>query len=326
MLTSIFQRQFQNGKVIALNLKPRRAAWGGGNQFAAQLKNSLEEHGYVVRHDLNGPTDLIFLGEPRRLGLVTFGVEEIEEFRRKNPRVKVMHRVNECDQRKGTSDMDPILERANQCADYTVFNSEWLARYHAKWHPAKKPQCVIYNGADTRIYHPLGGARWDGKEPLRVVTHHWSDNELKGFDAYEQLDSLIANGELPGFEFHVIGRWPSRIKWRVAKTFGPCHGVELASKIRACHLYLTASRWEPCGNHQVEGVQCGLPLIYHLDSGGTVEAGERYGVPFRDDLAGSLRQARDEYTTLRRKVFDSMPSGSLMCMEYLRLIQRLLAE
>ncbi len=326
MFARFFQRQPRHGKVVALNLKPQRASWGGGNQFAAQITTYLEEHGYTVRHDLNGPVDLILLGEPRKLRLVTFGVEEIEAYRRKNPRVKVLHRVNECDQRKGTADMDPILERANQCADYTVFISAWLRDYHAKWHSPSKPQSVIYNGADSRIYHPLGAARWNENEPLRVVTHHWSDNMLKGFDAYEQLDTLIAEEALPGFELHVIGRWPERIQWRAAQTFGACHGVELADRLRSCHLYLTASRWEPCGMHHIEGAQCGLPLVYHLDGGGIVEAGERYGTPFREDLAVAMCKARDEYRTLRRRVFDNMPSGDLMCLEYLRVIQRLLAE
>ena len=34
--------------------------------------------------------------------------------------------------------------------------------------------------------------------PLRIVTHHWSNNPLKGFDVYEQEDDLLAAGELPG--------------------------------------------------------------------------------------------------------------------------------
>lgn len=326
MLARLFPRRHGHGRVVALNLRPKRTAWGGGNQFAAQITRSLLQHGYTVRHDLRGPADLILLCEPRKLRLVTFGVEEIEAFRRRHPHVKVLHRINECDQRKGTVDMDPILERANQCADRTVFISDWLRAYHAKWYDSAKPQSVIYNGADPRVFHPLGAARFAEDTPFRVVTHHWSDNALKGFDAYEELDQLIADGALPGFEFHVIGRWPASIQWRAAKTFGACHGAALAARLRACHLYLTASRWEPCGMHHVEGVQCGLPLVYHLDGGGIVEAGERYGAPFRGDLAAALRLARDDYATLRRRVFDAMPSGDLMCIEYLRVIQRMLAE
>ena len=78
--------------------------------------------------------------------------------------------------------------------------------------------------------------------------------------------------------------------------------------------------------HHIEGAQCGLPLIYHEDSGGSVEIGQRFGVPFRDDLTTAVLRLRDEYTTLRERIFDFMPSGSLMCMEYLRIIQRLLTE
>ena len=65
--------------------------------------------------------------------------------------------------------------------------------------------------------HPLGAfdvlANGVGPEAMRIVTHHWSDNPLKGFDVYEQVDQLIADGKLPGFELWIIGRWPARIRW-----------------------------------------------------------------------------------------------------------------
>ncbi len=131
--------------------------------------------------------------------------------------------------------------------------------------------------------------------PIRIVTHHWSDNLLKGFDVYEQLDSLIADGELKGFELVVIGRWPARIKWRAAQTMPPMNGEKLATELRKCHLYLTASRWEPCGMHHVEGAQCGLPLLYHADGGGINEAGRCYGLEFRDNLAEQLLEMKSRF-------------------------------
>ena len=158
------------------------------------------------------------------------------------------------------------------------------------------------------------------------MTHHWSDNPLKGFDVYEEIDSLIAGGELPGFELRVIGRWPESLKWKAAMTFPPSSGKKLAAQLRECHMYVTGSRWEPCGMHHVEGVQCGLPLVYHEDGGGIVEAGLRYGLGFKSDVKAALLAARQDYDLLRGKVLDLMPDGELMCWEYERAIRQMIMQ
>ena len=156
------------------------------------------------------------------------------------------------------------------------------------------------------------------------MTHHWSDNMLKGFDVYEQLDSDIAEGRLSDVELWIVGRWPKTIHWRAARTFPPSSGDTLASLLRKCHAYVTASRWEPCGMHHVEGAQCGLPMIYHEDGGGIVEAGQRYGIGFRDDVCGAVELMRDEYATHRARLFANMPSGQKMCMAFADLVQDLI--
>ena len=104
----------------------------------------------------------------------------------------------------------------------------------------------------------------------------------------------------------MIGRWPAAIEWRAARTFPPTTGTELADLLRQCHLYVTASRWEPGGMHHVEGAQCGLPVLYHEDGGGIVEAASRYGIGFRDDVAGAIGAARERYPELRRRVLDRL--------------------
>jgi glycosyltransferase involved in cell wall biosynthesis len=313
---------------VAISMKPVSGPWGGSSPFVWQLKSFLEGRGYAVRFDFKRDTDLILLIDPREdLQGKAFGPLEIAEYKRRNPRVRVLHRVNECDQRKNSNFMDELLRGANQLADHTVFIAEWLRDYFfAKWFERTRPHTVIYNGASVRDFHPVGAAQWDGKEPMRVVTHHWSDNPLKGFDVYEEVDRLLAAGELPGFEQWVIGRWPKTITWKASKTFPPAHGTKLGAQLRECHLYLTATRWEPCGMHHVEGAQCGLPLVYHLDGGGVVEAGERYGLGFRENVKAALIEARDRYAELRAKVLAVPPSGDRMCLEYGELIQRLLVD
>ena len=139
----------------------------------------------------------------------TFGADEVEALKKKHPQIPCLHRINDNDIRKETSEMDLLLERSNRVADHTVFVSEWLRDYHAsKWFDLSKPHSVIVPGADPRFFHPVGGDRFDGKTPLRLVTHHWSDNWNKGFDVYEQIDELISRKLREKVEFWSIGRWP----------------------------------------------------------------------------------------------------------------------
>jgi hypothetical protein len=78
--------------------------------------------------------------------------------------------------------------------------------------------------------------------------------------------------------------------------------------------------------HHVEGAQCGLPLIYHIDGGGIVEAGRKYGVGFKDDLAGAIGEMRDNWSRFRTDVFNQLPSGDTMCIECSKVVQMLLSD
>ncbi|HMP77517.1 MAG TPA: hypothetical protein PKE12_14565 [Kiritimatiellia bacterium] len=310
---------------VALNMKPVRGPWGGSSPFVEQLELALRDCGFHVQYDLGGAVDAIVLIDPREAKNKPFGPTDIAAYRKRHPDVRVLHRVNECDQRKGTDFMDRMLREANAGADFTVFISDWLRDYHAaRWFDSARPHTVIYNGADDRVFYPA--RRPPPADPFIVVTHHWSNHPLKGFDVYQQVDAALAEGRLPGFEFRVIGRWPDGMTWRAAKTHPPAHGVALANQLRACHAYLTASRWEPCGMHHVEGAQCGLPLAAHREGGGIVEAAERHGLVFDSDPVAALLDLRSRYAALRRTVLAERPSGAAMARAYVRAVERMLEQ
>ncbi|HZR91590.1 MAG TPA: hypothetical protein VFA44_04190 [Gaiellaceae bacterium] len=308
---------------VAFNMRPVEHPWGGGNWWLAQIVRHLEASGYEVRFDLDAAVDCVVLADPRVGGTVTFGAEAIAEHKRRHPNARCVHRVNECDLRKRTSEIDALLAEANRVADHTVFISEWLRDYHAeRWFDRSRPHTVIVNGADPAVFHPVGSRSPAPGEPLRLVTHHWSDNPLKGFDVYRQVDGLIASGELADVELWVIGRWPRACEWRAARTFPPLTGAELARLLRSCHAYLTASRFEPGGMHHVEGAQCGLPVLYHEDGGGIVELASRYGIGYRDDVAAAIAELRSRYGELRARVLELAPAGDEMCARYRAVLQR----
>lgn len=310
---------------IAMNLRPVYSSWGGGNQWLTQTARSLRASGYRVRFDLRGEVDGILLTHFGLTGRTSCSLDELKRYLGERPRVRVIHRVNDNDVRKSTGEMDQRLAEYDALAHHTVFISAWLRDYHAeRWFDRAKPHSVIINGADAAVFHPIGSAAWKPGEPLRLVTHHWSSNWLKGFKVYEEVDRMIAAGELPGVELWVIGRWPEEIRWRAAKLLPPANGEALATLLRQCHAYLTASLWEPGGMHFIEGAQCGLPVLFHEDGGGICEVAGRFGIGFRDDVAGAVRSLHERYAGLRAAVLADPPSGDEMGLRYRQLVQRVL--
>ncbi|MEI6070432.1 MAG: hypothetical protein WCS31_01455 [Verrucomicrobiae bacterium] len=320
---------FQNSPVatVAINLRPRAGSWGGANQWAAQVVRCFEYHHWKVRFDLRQVPDIVLMTHTGLSLHTTFGADDVARMKEKAPGVPCLHRINDNDIRKETSEMDAALACANRVADHTVFVSSWLRDHHAaKWFDPARRHSVIVPGADPRFFHPVGGRKRKPGEPCRLVTHHWSDNWNKGFDVYRDIDALAA-GPLKGtVDLRVIGRWPKEIVWQSARTFAPTSGGRLAGLLRDCDAYVSASRFEPGAMHVAEGLQCGLPLLYHKDSGGTVGQGLLYGMEIGDDLEATLREFAGRLPGLRKRLLASPPSGAAMANSYLQLAQSLIVD
>ncbi len=315
---------------IAVSTRAIFGPWGGGNQWLLQFARYMGFCGYEVTSDLRGEVDCIIIQHNGLTGAMSFRDSDIAAYKKAHPSVRVVHRINDNDVRKGTGEMDALMARYNALADHTVFISEWLRDHHAaKWFDVTRPHSCILNGADPAVFHPVGSRTWKSGEPFRLVTHHWADNPMKGFAEYAALDGLIADGTLPNVELWIIGRWPADIVWKKARTFAPCAGPALAGLLRECHGYLTASRWEPGGMHFIEGLQCGLPIAFHEDGGGIPELARKYGVGFRDNIASAIHSLMAAYAGkdgFREKVLAHPPSGDAMCIAYREIVQRVLAE
>ena len=311
---------------VSINFRPVNQSYGGMNVFVKQISRWLVDRGYRVVYELTPGVDIVLVVHPWLTHTDPYGFDEVKAFKLKNPSVRVLLRVNECDKRKNTNHMDQWLAQWESISDHTYFISQWLCDHHAlSWFDKNRPHSCIYNGADPRIFHPIGSRYYDGSGPLRIVTHHWSDNPMKGYADYEKLDSMIFNGDIKDVEFLVIGRWPETIDWKATTTHGSAYGVELADLLRGCHIYLTGSHWEPCGMHHVEGIQCGLPVIYHDKGGGIVERAQSYGIVYAEDLVSSIEEMRNNYQAYREKVLcDPPPSGDEMCLRTVDIVQQLL--
>lgn len=292
---------------VAINHRVQEGPWGGGNRFVANLTAALETRGDVVTSKLHGPgTDIVLMIDPRwRNPAVTFGPGAmLRHVTWHDPETIVLHRINECDERKGTRGMNQRLRRANYVADHTVFVAEWMRRDISVWDDKNDTNSsVILNGADPNTFHARGHTPWSGEGPLKLVTHHWGGNWMKGFDTYQRIDELLATPEWRDrIAFTYIGNLPSGFTFKNANYLPPRDGDALADALRDQHAYVTGSINEPGSNHQNEGALCGLPVLF-LESGALPEYCTGYGISFTPTTFDSaLEQMLRDYPIYAEKI------------------------
>lgn len=313
---------------IAINTRPHAGPWGGGNRFVVAINEALAAGGHEAVTTLDSDVDAVVIVDPRaRNPLVTFTAGAVlRHLAFRNPRTVVVHRINECDERKGTSHMNRRLRLANYAADHTVFIARWL-RDLGVWR-RETTESVIHNGADRRVFNPDGFEPWSGTGPLRLVTHHWGAHELKGFDVYRRLDALVADPRWIGrIEFTYVGNLPASAGLRNTRVVAPLDGDALASELRRHHGYITASLNEPGGMHHVEGSLCGLPLLYRR-SGALPEYCGPFGIEFEGahDVEAALERYVSSYNALVGRMSSYPYDAELTCRRWIELLSGLVAR
>lgn len=314
---------------IAIGMKIKDGPFGGGNQFGKTLSAYLTSKGHQVFFDLKqSDLDIILLTDPRPyLQSVAFGPTEVMRYTNKvNPKSLLIQRINECDERKGTKTLNKQLALTNSIVDHTIYIASWLEDLFKKQGLTfTKNFSIIKNGADPSIFIFEEKRLAPGKK-IKLVTHHWAANWMKGWDIYSLLDQLLGTEEYGSkFEFHFIGNAPKDIKLQHTICHPPCCDHELAALLKTCDIYLTASINEPAGMHHIEGALCGLPILYR-NSGGLPEYCNGYGVSFSDknDFALALDKLVSSYDDYAKKMAYYDNTSEKMCYEYLCLFKHLL--
>ena len=311
---------------IAIGYKIRNTPWGGGNQFATSLFKAAKDKGFKIVFDLKDKNiDVILLTDPRSYNSgIEFGsIEIINYLLFKNKNAIVVHRINECDERKNTNYMNKFLRWSNYCADHTVFISSWLKNLNI--YQKGKESTVILNGADQEIFRPSQISSWDQNCPLKIVTHHWSPNFMKGFDVYRDIDNLLTTSEWESkIDFTYIGNLPKGFAFKKAKHLMPMQGAKLGLELSKHHVYLSASLNEPAGMHHIEGALCGLPLIYR-ESGALPEYCGGFGTSFKgSNYLIAIEDMMKNYSFYKGKVLEYPNNSIKMNNQYFQLFEKLL--
>ena len=315
---------------ISIGSKIVEGPWGGGNLFVKNLSQYLIGNGHKVIYDLSEPDiDLILLTDPRSRKESSSSFNHIEINRYKehvNRNVKVIQRINECDERKDTENINEFYLEASNSADHVVFVSSWLENIYLNLGMEMKKTSVILSGSNTDIFNPINADFLKKGMPVRLLTHHWSSHKNKGFEIYKLIDDLIETKKWKDkLEFTYIGNVSPDYKFNNSNILKPLAGEELASEIRKHHIYITASINEPSGNHHIEAAQCGLPILY-IDSGGIPEYCEGFGISFNDDFEKKLEIIISEYDKHKNNMKNYPFNSEKMCEEYFELFTKLLVR
>ncbi len=311
---------------VSINSQFLEGPYGGGMQFANFMKKFLVAEGIEVTNKLEDDTNIILHVNPfPDLTPNASAYSYLDAYRHKErmPKTIIIERVNECDERKGTNYMNKLLVKAAEKSDFVVFIASWLRPILLKAGlDEHKPWKVILNGGDAKIFNADGKKFWDGKERLKIVTHHWSNNPNKGHEIYKELDKMAGDE----FEFTYIGRTPSGLEYKKARVIPPLSGLELAEELKKHHVYITASLNEPAGMHHIEGALCGLPILY-INSGALPEYCQDYGLEFnKENLNEKIMEMREKYPEFKDKIMSYPHTAEKMAEEYLNLFKELYAK
>jgi len=267
---------------ILINRKPVDGPWGGGNLLIRAMYEILPELGHQIVDAFCSDIDVIFMHDPRP-GNTGISINEILSYKSMKKDTKIIHRVNECDARKGTSDIDLLLRQCSEYTDTTIFVSDWIKEYHTDKGWNCNNSSVIYNGVNTDHFKESEKIN-NGK--INIVTHHWSDNVMKGFDVYDGLDRFVKENR--EFTFTYIGR--HRDTFKNTKTIKPLFGESLGRELSRYDVYISGSRFDPGPNHILESISCNIPTFSHIDGGGACEfSGESHVYRSFDDLISILK-------------------------------------
>ena len=141
-----------------------------------------------------------------------------------------------------------------------------MKEYHLKSGWCSYNNHVIVNGVDSEHFSDSPDFKLNNGK-INLVTHHWSNNQLKGFDIYEELDFICGYDE--DITFSYIGQ--HRGTFKNTNIVSPMFGKNLGSELSKYDAYVSASRFDPGPNHILESLSCNLPTYVHRDGGGCVE-------------------------------------------------------
>ena len=303
---------------VYVNRRPKTGPWGGGAKTVNKLVEHLQTSGHTVVYQLQEGIDVLFCFDPRPN---EFGesINHMYSYRKIFPNAKIIQRVGDV----GTHSKPELTDLVRYCldkSDHFIFPSAWAKGYI---NFTGDNSSVIYNCPMKEFYKNRNERKYVPRVP-RVVTHHWSTNPKKGFDLYKKFEEYCKETNM--FEFHYIGQLPNRVSF--SGHTPPISVENLTEVLPRYDIYLTASEEEAGANHVLEGIACGLPVVYRNSGGSIVEYCDSVGEEYADfdEMIWSLATVRDNYSVYKQRCLQYSDTNDMVVEKYLNVIRSVYDE
>ena len=296
---------------IYINREPVVGPWGGGNKTLSGLVEELSKKADVVYNLDHKDIDVLFCFDPRPNSSGVW-YKNLLEYREKFG-AKIIQRVGDIGTH-GKPDLTNLVYQSSHMSDFVIFPSDWSRKSISF---KNKNYLVVPNSPLPDFFRFRKNSK--PGDTLKIVTHHWSTNEMKGFDIYQDLGKIANDLKI---EFTYIGRYPSETSCTGINIIGPKDKDELSKILPEHDVYLTASMYEAGANHVLEGIASGLPVIYR-DTGGSIpEYICGYGLEYTgmQDLAICIQKIKSNYSLFKNRALSFESNFNDTIMQYVDII------
>ena len=296
----------------------KNGPYGGANQFLKALHHNLQQINHY-QEDINEANTIIANVNP---GSLLPLLQQIPPLKKKYPGKMIIARLDGPISLIRGQDkyLDKITAQFIKLfADGVIYQSAWCKKNNTELFNISSPyQVIIHNAADNNIFYPKNNPPKTTKTKLIALS--WSDNWRKGFKVYDYLDNHL---DFSKYEMTFVGNTP--IKFKNIKIIPPLSSKQLADTLRQHHIYITASKNDPCSNALLEALSCGLPAIA-LNSGGHPELIKKGGELFQNEnnIISKINMVKANYQQYK----NSLPSHNISSVtnEYLNFAQSILQD
>ena len=192
----------------------------------------------------------------------------------------------------GKPELTELVKQATQYSNKVIFPSLWAKEYVGY---ADDNTYVIPN-APLDIFYKNRKSKFELSGPIKVVTHHWSTNERKGFSIYNKLAEYCkSNSDKVSFSY--AGRYKAPLPIQGISFHEPMDAIALSRFLPRHDLYLTASEEEAGANHVLEAMAAGIPVLYSSSGGSIPEYCKMHGVMYDgyDDMINKINTIANRY-------------------------------
>lgn len=298
------------------NRRPVAGPWGGGSKVLSSIIEECTSRGHEVFFEeevnLNIDFDIIFCMDPRPNNFT--GFIDLLNKKRFLPKCKLIQRIGDLGTH-GKPDLFELVKIASCHSDVLVFPSNWAKNYLN----SQNKNCYVIPNAPLQDFI-IETNTIKNYDTLKIVSHHWSNNSMKGFEIYKSLDNYC-DGTKSKFTF--IGRKPEDVYLK--NYILPQDILGLKEEIPKHNVYITASKQEAGANHVLEAMALGLPVLYHEDGGSINEYCKDFGLSYNsfESLIDILKNGKDELKKISEKISYKRNSKD-MAREYVNLFEECL--